>query len=95
VEAFSGSPGIHKGLVGGLLKKPGQVANPSNITANERKAAEEETNKLVKAALLISGAEKRGYGKLKDDLANNYLLGADQYPEMFDKALCIWGTTRQ
>jgi hypothetical protein len=44
VEAFGGSPGIHKGLVDGLLKEPGQVANPANITANKRKAAEEEAN---------------------------------------------------
>jgi hypothetical protein len=78
VEAFGGSLGIHKGLVDGLLKEPGRVANPANITANERKAAEEEANESVKAAFLISRAEKRRYGKLKDELANNYLLGTDQ-----------------
>jgi hypothetical protein len=91
VEAFGRSPGIHKGLVDGLLKEPGRVANPAKITANERKAAEEEANESVKAALLISGAEKRRYGKLKDELANNYLLGTDQYPNTFDKALRILG----
>ncbi len=48
----------HKGLVDRLLKEPGQVTDPANITADERKAAEEEANKLVKGALLISGAEK-------------------------------------
>jgi hypothetical protein len=96
-KAFGGSPGIHKGLVDGLIKEPGQVANPANITANKRKAAEEEANELVKATLLISGVEKRRYGKLKDQLANNYLLGTDQYPDTFDKALRILGnyqTTR-
>jgi hypothetical protein len=83
--------------VDGLLKEPGQVANPANITANKRKAAEEEANESVKAALLISGAEKRRYGKLKDKPANNYLLGTDQYPNTFDKTLRILGnyqTTR-
>jgi hypothetical protein len=45
----------------------------------------------VKAALLISRVEKRRYGKLKDKLANNYLLDADQYPDMFNKALRILG----
>jgi hypothetical protein len=97
VEAFSGSPGIHKGLVDGLLKEPGRVANPANITANKRKATEGEAIESVKAALLISGAEKHRYGKLKDKLANNYLLGTDQYPDTFDKALRILGnyqTTR-
>jgi hypothetical protein len=91
VEAFGGSLGIHKGLVDGLLKEPGQVTNPTNITADKRKAAEEEANELVKAVLLISGAEKRRYGKLKDELANNYLLGTDQYPDTLDKALRILG----
>jgi hypothetical protein len=91
VEAFGGSPEIHKGLVDGLLKEPRQVANLANITANERKAAEEEANESVKAALLISGAEKRKYGRLKHELANNYLLGTDQYPDTFDKALRILG----
>ncbi len=67
------------------------MANLANITANERKAAEEEANKSAKAALLISGVEKRRYGKLKDELANNYLLGADQYPNTFDKALRVLG----
>jgi hypothetical protein len=91
VEAFGGSPGIHKGLVDGLLKEPGRVTNPTNITADERKATEEEANESVKAALLISGAEKQRYGKLKEELANNYLLGSDQYPDTLDKALRILG----
>jgi hypothetical protein len=67
------------------------VSDKDNITDDERKSAEEEANKLVKAALLISGAAKHRYGKLKDELANNYLLGMDQYPNTFDKALCILG----
>ncbi len=60
------------------------MANLANITANKRKAAEEEANESVKAALLISGAGKSRYGKLKDKLANNYLLGTDQYPDTFN-----------
>ncbi len=43
----------------------------------------------VKAALLISGADKMRFGKLKDELANNYLLGTDQYPDTFEKAMRI------
>jgi len=48
----------------------------------------------VKAALLISGADRRKYGKLKDELANNYLLGTDQYPDTFEKALRILGNNQ-
>ena len=65
------------------------MANPDKITVAERRVAEEEANESVKAALLISGANKRTYGKLKDKLANNYLLGTNQYPDTLDKAICI------
>ncbi len=95
MEAFGGLPGVHKGLVDGLLRQPGQVCDKDNITDNERKSAEEEANESVKGTLLISGAEKRRYGKLKDKLANNYLLGTDQYPNTFDKALHIWAIIKQ
>jgi hypothetical protein len=44
-----------------------------------------------KAALLISRADKQRYGKLKEDLANNYLLGSDRYPDIIEKSLRIWG----
>ena len=45
----------------------------------------------VKAALVISGEDKGQYGKLKDELAKNYFLGTDQYPDTFDKAVRILG----
>jgi hypothetical protein len=48
-------------------------------------------SEVLKWALLISGVDKRCYGKLKDKLANSYLLGSDQYPNTFDKAARIRG----
>ena len=62
------------------------MRNTSNITNAEQTAAEEEVADAVKAALLISGADKRRYGRLKEQLANIYLLGRDQYPDMLEKA---------
>ncbi len=91
VEAFGGLPGVHKGLVEVLVKNPSQVNDINNVTLKERREAEETACKAVKAALLISGMDKWQYGKLKDKLANNYLLGTDQYPDAFNKALCILG----
>ena len=86
-EAFGASPGIHRGFVEGwLLAKPGRIANVNNITDIERTEAETQTSDAVKAALLISGAEKRRYGGLKNDLGNNYLMGTDQYPDTTEKA---------
>ncbi len=66
------------------------MRNP-NITDAEQTAAEEEVADAVKAALLISGADKRRYGRLKEQLANNYLLGTDQYPDTLEKASMILG----
>ena len=63
----------------------------NSITDAERRAVEQEVSDTVKAALIISRADKRQYGKLKDELANNYLLGTDQYPDTFDKAVRILG----
>ena len=88
VEAFGGSPGVHEGLVRGILSN---VMRGTTPTAKERSDAEETASEAVKAALLISGADRRKYGKLKDELANNYLLGMDQYPDTFEKALRILG----
>ena len=91
VEAFGGSPGIYQGLVKGLLATAGQVHDPGNITQAEETAAEEEVADAVKAVLLISRADKRRYGRLKEQLANNYLLGTDQYPDTLEKASRILG----
>jgi hypothetical protein len=58
VEAFGGSPGVHKGMIEALLKDPLQVANVGNPTMIEKKKAEEEASESVKAALLISGVDR-------------------------------------
>ena len=84
VEAFGGSPGIHKGLTDALLTPVTSIG--SVPLAAEQKKAEEDSSEAVKAALLISGADQRRYGALKDAPANNYLLGNDQYSDTYDKA---------
>jgi len=64
------------------------------VSSKRGKANVSET---VKAALLISGADKTRFGRLKDELSNIYLLGMDQYPDTYKKAMCILGnyqTTR-
>jgi hypothetical protein len=91
VEAFRGLPGVHRGLVSVLLSDPNQVKDVNNVIPQERAAVEETTCKVVKAALLISGVDKQRYGKLRDELANNYLLGTDQYPDTFDKGVRTLG----
>jgi hypothetical protein len=53
---FGGSPGVHKGLTDTILK--GTVPAGEVATAAQVMAAEEESSKKVKAALLISGADR-------------------------------------
>ena len=90
--AFGASPGIHRGLVEGwLLAEPGRIANINNITNAERAEAETQTSEAVKAALIISGAEKRRYGGLNNDLGKNYLLGTDQYLDITEKSRVLLG----
>jgi hypothetical protein len=82
VKVFGGSPRIHPELVDVELDRRG-LTNPNNA---QIEAAENEAVEQVKAALLISGADRRKFGKVKDELANNYLLGTDQYPDTLEKA---------
>jgi hypothetical protein len=91
VEAFGGTPGPHRGMMEALARDPKKVADLNNLMPDEITKLENEANKAVKVALLISGADKRRFSKLKDNLANNYLLGTDQYPNTFEKALRILG----
>ncbi len=47
VEAFVGLPGVHEGLVAGILKEPGRVSG-SSATPTKIKNVEEEASELVK-----------------------------------------------
>jgi hypothetical protein len=60
-------------------------------TTSKKKKVQEDVMESVKAALLISGTDKTRFGKLKDELANNYFLGTDQYLDTFKKAMRILG----
>ncbi len=60
-------------------------------TDQEIAKAEDDSCEAVRAALLVSGANKRQYGMLKNKLVNNYLLGSNQYPDTFEKAMRILG----
>ena len=91
VEAFGGSPGVHQEMINRMLKDSTQVANVGRPTTTEIREAEEDASEAVKAALLISGADKTRFRRLKDELANNYLLGTDQYPDTYEKAMRILG----
>jgi hypothetical protein len=58
VEAFGGLPGIHTGLLNGLLSDLHWVRDINNPTNNEITDAENNIYEAVKAALLISGGRQ-------------------------------------
>ncbi len=91
VEAFGGSPGLHKGMMEVLAKDAMRFANVGAPTEDEITKMENEANEAVKMALLISRANKQQYGRLKEELANIYLLGTDQYPNTYEKGMQILG----
>ncbi len=91
MEAFGGLPGIHKGLVNGLLSDRNSMINMSSLTEAERAKAEEDASKAFNVALLTSGVDKHCYRQLKNQLAHNYLLGTDHHLNTYCKALCILG----
>ncbi len=94
VKAFGGSPGLHKGMIDAYAKDAMRVADAANLTKGKLAKIEEDASKAIKAALLISGADKCQFRKLKDKLINNYLLGTDQYPDTSKKVLQILGNNQ-
>ena len=82
--AFGASPGGHAGLVAGVIATADWVVDRDAPTGPESARAVEETTESVKAAMIISGADRKRYGQLKLDLANDYLLGTNQYPDTLE-----------
>ena len=79
--------GAHKGLVRTEQAKNGIAVSLAMLT--DVQLAREAALEQVKVALLISRADRKRYGKLKDELGTNYLLGTDQYPNTFMNAVRI------
>jgi hypothetical protein len=59
VEAFGGSPGLHKGIMEVLVKDTTKFVDPGLPTEDKMAKVKSQVNKLVKAALLISGDDKQ------------------------------------
>ncbi len=91
VEAFGGSQGLHKGMMEAMVKDRTSLVDSVAPTKEEMARVENEANEAVKAALLISNADKQQYRKLRDELANDYLFGTDQYHNTYEKAMRILG----
>jgi hypothetical protein len=61
VKVFGGSPRLHKGMIEALMQDPTKVADVTRPTDKEIERIHAEALEVVKAALLISGADKLRY----------------------------------
>ncbi len=83
LEAFGRLPGVHKGLVEGLIRTPRQVADPHKGGSQSEQGH--------KGGFDDQQRGQEALHKFKGQFANSYLLGSDQYPDTFDKATRIPG----
>ncbi len=74
-------------MIEALAKDTTRFANAGAPIEDEMTKMEKGGKRGREMALLFSGADKQQYRKLKDELANSYLLGTDQYPNTYEKGM--------
>ncbi len=58
-------------------------------SADKMKESKETMREKFLAALMLNGANREKYGKLKCSMAENYMTGTSEYPESPEVVLCI------
>ena len=86
VESYGGEWGQEPGLICMKLDAAG-VADPDKQTADELEEAKLASREDFLAMMLLSGANKGRFWKLREDLANDYTKGRDNYPSTVDGML--------
>ena len=96
VEAFGGSPGVHNGLVEGILKDPGRVRNVNSITDAECRAAEQEV------AVTLSRQRSSSAERTSNDMGNSKMSwqrtifwGQTNTPTRLTRRYASLGTIKQ
>ncbi len=93
VEVFGGLPGVHEGLVAGILKEPGHVSGTS-ATPTKIKNVEEEASNSVKAALLIRGRTRGGMGGSRTSWQTTTSWGQISTPTSLTRQCTSLGTIK-
>ena len=80
VTTSGGSIAGHKGVEDTLISKlPGEVTRETITDIQLKKVLEESTERSTAIAFLL-GCDRSRYGKLIEDLENDFLQGRDNYP---------------
>jgi hypothetical protein len=78
LDAVEATIGPHRGMIDMITGDCGvNEATPAQIT---------EANEPLIAVVFINKADKTQYGRLVEDLWNNYLMGQDNYPKNLNQA---------
>jgi hypothetical protein len=86
VESYGGEWGQEPGLI--RLKLEGMTGvDPDNPTPAELDDAKAAAREDFLAMMLLSGANNNRFWKLREDLANDYTKGRDNYPSTVDGML--------
>ena len=79
VKEMGGNIGTSHTATNYILEANGTV--PSSATSQQRAAASITGAEMYKAIAFTLGADRKRFGKLIEDLSNNYLLGNNNYPK--------------
>ena len=73
--------------------KEGSQGNGGSITTNT-KALNEQAQEMYLACAFISQADPKRYGRLKEELENDYTKGTDSYQALTNIAQGMWPATK-
>jgi hypothetical protein len=78
--------GADIGLDSGMRKTLNEDRDMLTMTSDEKKAIDEEVVERFIAITLLMGADRRRYGRLLDNLENEFVAGHDNYPKTLTDA---------
>ena len=85
IESHGGTIGLHGGSMRAIMVEEG-VIDPDNPTRAEYNQARVAAREKYFAVALILGSDRNRYGKMIEDLENDYIQGNDRYPKTINAA---------
>lgn len=87
IEYYGGELGKDTGLVDAALTTAGLTR--ANAAPGQLQDAEDAAKERVLACAFLLGSDRVRYGKLLEDLENDYTLGRDSYPSTLQQAYTL------
>ena len=84
-----GSVGEFDKLIDNAIKEDGESVNSIRADKNELETYKEKCKDKFTGILMLVLAHNGRFGKLKNELENDYIKGKDDYPKSFDKSYSL------